>query len=209
VQKAKALEESYLAEQKAEHARAERERASQVANVVVTAEIQKQKAIIEAEAEAEKIRIQAKGEADATYAKLEAEARGMFEMLTKQAQGLDQIVKAAGNDSKNAVLLLIADKLPELVRLQSEAIKNIKIDKVTVWDGGHNNGEEGRTSTANFLSGIYKSVPPLKDVFDLAGMNLPEYLGKDKATDAINWKKSSDTDINDGGVNEDENTTEI
>lgn len=180
VQQAKALEESYLAEKNAEDARAERERASQVANIVVAAEIQKQKAIIEAQAEAETIRIQAKGEADAIFAKLEAEARGMFEMLTKQALGLEQIVKAAGNDSRDAVLLLIADKLPELVRLQSEAIKNIKIDKVTVWDGGNQSGEDGKTSTANFLSGIYKSVPPLKDVFDIAGMQLPEYLGKEQ-----------------------------
>ena len=48
---------------------------------------------------------------------------------------MDQIVKAAGNDSQNAALLLIADKLLELVKLQSEAIKNIKIDKITVWEG--------------------------------------------------------------------------
>ena len=34
--------------------------------------------------------------------------------------------KAAGNDPQNAALLLIADKLPELVRLQSEAIKTSK-----------------------------------------------------------------------------------
>ncbi len=60
VQAARALEEAYLAEQKAEAARADRERASQNANIVVTAEIQKQKAIIEAQAEAEKIREKSK-----------------------------------------------------------------------------------------------------------------------------------------------------
>ncbi len=84
----------------------------------------------------------AKGEADAIYAKLEAEARGMYEMLTKQAEGLDKIVKAAGNNPKDAVLLLISDKLPELVRMQTDAIKNIKIDKITVWDGGQNGGDK-------------------------------------------------------------------
>ena len=77
------------------------------------------------------------------------------------------------------VLLLIADKLPELVKMQAEAIKNIKIDKVTVWDGGSNGGD-GKSATAGFLSGLYKSVPPLQDMFDMAGMQLPEYLkGKD------------------------------
>jgi flotillin len=178
VQAARALEESYLAEQKAEAARAERERASQNANVVVSAEIQKQKLIIEAQAEAERLREKAKGEADAIYAKLEAEARGMYEMLTKQAEGLDRIVKAAGNNPKDAVLLLISDKLPELVRMQTEAIKNIKIDKITVWENGQNNG--GKNSTANFVSGLYKAVPPLKDIFDMAGMDLPSYLGQKK-----------------------------
>ncbi|GAB4092310.1 flotillin family protein [Flaviaesturariibacter terrae] len=180
VQSAQALEAAYNAERKAEEARAERERASQQANIVVSAEIEKQKAIIEAQADAERIRERAKGEADAIYAKLEAEARGMYEILTKQAQGLDQIVKAAGNNPKDAVLLLISDKLPELVKMQTEAIKNIKIDKITVWENGQQNGE-GKNSTANFVSGLYKAVPPLKDIFDMAGMDLPNYLGKGQA----------------------------
>jgi flotillin len=175
VQSAKALEEAYLAEQKAEEARAERERASQNANIVVGAEIQKQKAIIEAQAEAEKVRERAKGEADAIFLKKQAEARGIYEILTKQAEGLKQIVSAAGNDSKNAAMLIIADKLPELVRIQADAIKNIQIDKVTVWDGG--TGKEGKTSTANFISGLYQSVPPLNEVFKMAGLELPSYLG--------------------------------
>lgn len=180
VQQAKALEEAYRAEQRAEDARAERDRAAQNATIVVAAEIQKQKAIIEAQAEAEQVREKARGEADAIFAKLEAEARGVYEMLTKQAEGLNEIVKSAGNNPKDAVLLLITDKLPELVRLQTEAIKNIKIDKVTVWDGGNTGGEDGKTSTANFVSGLYKSVPPLKDIFDMAGMELPSYLGESK-----------------------------
>jgi len=180
VQQAQALEEAYKAEQLAEDARAERDRAAQNATIVVAAEIQKQKAIIEAQAEAEQLREKARGEADAIFAKLEAEARGVYEMLTKQAEGLNEIVKSAGNNPKDAVLLLITDKLPELVKLQTEAIKNIKIDKVTVWDGGNGNNEDGKTSTANFVSGLYKSVPPLKDIFDMAGMELPNYLGEAK-----------------------------
>ncbi|HEX6179647.1 MAG TPA: SPFH domain-containing protein [Chitinophagaceae bacterium] len=184
VQAAKALEEAYIAEQKAEQARADRERASQNANIVVTAEIQKQKLIIEAQAEAEKLRERAKGEADAIFAKLEAEARGMYEILTKQAEGLDRIVKAAGNNPKDAVLLLISDKLPELVRMQTDAIKNIKIDKITVWENGQNG--DGKSTTANFVSGLYKAVPPLKDIFDMAGMDLPNYLGKKNNGDESN-----------------------
>src|SRR5690606_21510973 len=183
VRAAKALEEAYEAEKKAEQARAERDRAAQNATIVVAADIQRQQPIIEAQAAAEQLREKAKGEADAIFAKLEVEERGIYEMLTKQAEGLERIVKSAGNDPKDAVLLLIADKLPELVKLQSEAIKNIKIDKVTVWDGGKEGN--GKNATAGFMSGLYKSVPPLKDLFDMAGMDLPAYLGKDKDGSAV------------------------
>ncbi|MDO6812692.1 flotillin family protein [Tenacibaculum soleae] len=178
VQSANALKESYAAEQEAELARAERERSSQLADIIVPAEIDKRKVEIDAEAKAENIRRIAKGEADAIFLKAQAEAKGLYEVLTKQAAGLDEIVKAAGNDSQNAALLLIADKLPELVKTQAEAIKNIKIDKVTVWENG--GGKDGKSSTSNFISGMYKSVPPLQEMFNMAGMQLPEYLkGKD------------------------------
>ncbi len=179
VQSAKALEEAYAAEQLAENARATRDKAAQTADIVIPARIDKERVEIAAEAEAEMIRRRAKGEADAILFKKQAEAQGLLEILTKQAEGLKQIVNAAGDNSKDAVLLLIADKLPELVRLQAEAIKNIKIDKITVWDGG--NGGDDKTSTANFISGLYKSVPPLQEMFNMAGMDLPEYLkGKSK-----------------------------
>ncbi len=174
VQAAKALEEAYLAEKEAEIARAEREKATQAANIVVPAQIDKEKAIINAEAEAERLRRLAKGEADAIFAKMDAEARGMYEVLTKQAEGYARIVQAAAGDPDKAVMMLITDKLPELVKTQVEAVKNIKIDKVTVWDG--NNAGNGNTSTANFISGMMKSVPPLNDLFNMAGLNLPTYL---------------------------------
>ena len=179
VAEAKALEEAYAAQQEAENARAERERASQKANVLVPQEIEKQRKIIEAEAEAEKKRVNAKGEADAIFAKMEAEAKGYFEVLTKQAQGYDKMIQAAGGDADKAYTLLLLEKLPDLVRTQVDAIKGIQIDKVTVWDNGSGNAD-GKTSTANFLSGLFKSVPPLAELFDQAGMSLPEYLARKK-----------------------------
>lgn len=175
-QAAKALEEAYLAEQIAEEARAKKEMATRQADTIVQAEIDKQKQIIDAEAEAEQIRALAKGEADSIFLRKEAEAKGLYEVLNKQAEGFDQLVKAAGGNSKDAVLMLIADKLEDLVATQVEAIKNIKIDKVTVWEGGNNAEGEGN-STSKFVSGLYKSVPPLNDLFNMAGMDLPQYLG--------------------------------
>ena len=70
--------------------------------------------------------------------------------------------------------------MEELVKIQVEAIKNLQIDKITVWDGG--SGADGKTTTANFVSGLMKSVPPLNEMFDMAGMELPTYLGKKAET---------------------------
>ena len=175
-QAAKALEESYAAEQAAEKARRDKEQATLEADIIVRAEARKKELELAAEAEAEQIRRKAKGEADAIYAKMEAQARGAEEILRKQAAGFAEIVKSAGGDPDAALKLLIADKLEDLMRVQVDAVKNIKIDKVTVWDGGQNG--DGKTSTANFISGMMKSVPPLDEVFALAGMQLPSMLGK-------------------------------
>jgi len=180
VAQAKALEEAYEAEQLAEQKRAERERATQSANIIVPQEVEKQRLILEAEAEAEQKRVNAKGEADAIFAKMEAEAKGLFEVLTRQAQGYDKMVQAAGGDATAAYSLLLLEKLPELVKTQVDAIKGINIDKVTVWDSGSASAD-GKGGTAGFLSGLMKSIPPLNDLFEQAGLSLPEYLAKRKA----------------------------
>lgn len=173
VQAAKALEESYIAEQQAEISRAAKEKATQEADVIVAAEIEKRKKEIDAEAEAEQIRRKAQGEADAIYAKMDAEARGQKEILAKQAEGMDALVKAAGT-SEEAVQLIVANKLETLVAEQVKAIENIKIDKITVWDSGVN--KDGKTATAGFLSGMLQSLPALDDVYKMAGLKLPKIV---------------------------------
>ncbi len=183
IQQAKALQEAYAAEREAESARFAREQATLEADVIVKTEIQKKQMELEAEAKAEQIRRTAKGEADAIYARLEAEARGMQEMLTKQAAGFGEIVKSVGGSAEDAMKLIIADNLEKLVSIQVEAIKNLKIDKITVWDGG-GNGES--SSTSNFVSSLMKSIPPLNEVFNMAGMKLPEFLGKEIAAPVDN-----------------------
>lgn len=190
VAQAKANEEAYKAEQIAELERAKREKATKEADVIVNAEIRKREIEIAAEAEAERIRRHAQGEADALYAKRLAEAKGIMEVMSKQAEGFDKMVKAAGGDADKAVRLMISDKLEDLVKLQAEAIKNIKIDKVTVWDSM--SGENGSSATSNFISSLYKSVPPLNDMFKQAGMDLPEYLGKETAVATVENDKPKD-----------------
>ena len=184
VAEAKALEEAYAAEKAAETVRAVRDKASQQADIIVPAEIDKTRIEIAAEAVAEQTRRQAKGEADAIFMKMEAEGKGIFEILSKQAEGYQKLMKAAGEDSRSAVMLMIADKLPELVKTQVEAIKNLKIDKITVWDT-MGSGKDGKSpATANFLSGMLGSIPPFEELFKMAGLELPDYLKGKKVEDA-------------------------
>ena len=99
------------------------------------------------------------------------------EILEKQAEGFKKIVDAAGGDANAAVQLMLVDKIEELIKIQVEAVKNLKIDKVTVWDSM--GGKEGGSTTSNFLSGMMKSIPPLSETFKMAGMKIPEFLGKE------------------------------
>ncbi len=173
----------FEAEAEAQISRARMETERQRAEVLVPAEINKAQIEIAAEAEAEKARREARGAADAIYAKLEAEARGNFEILKAKGDGYKAIVAACANDADAASKMLLIEKLQELVALQAEAIKNIRIDKLTVWDGGAKSAD-GKTTTANFLSGMIQSLPALHDVAGMAGLDLPAYLGKVNDKDA-------------------------
>jgi flotillin len=177
VAKAQIEKAEYEAELEAQKSRAAMEREKQNADIIVSAEIQKKQIEIAAEAEAEKYRREARGEADAIFAKLDAEARGNFQILKAKGTGFLEIINSCKGDADAAAKMLLIEKLEEIVKLQTEAVKNIKIDKITVWDGGQK-GSDGKTSTANFLSGMMQSLPPLHDVAGMAGIELPGYLGR-------------------------------
>jgi len=176
VQAAQALEEAYASEEAAERARAQKEQATQYANVVIPAEIEKARIETIAEAEAEKIRRTKQGQADGLKSMMDAEALGLLAILQKKAEGLGDIVKACTGDPQMAMMMMITEQLPKLVEEQVKAIANLKIDSVVVWDGG--TGAGGKTQTADFLSGLVGSLPPLHDITKNVGLELPEYLGK-------------------------------
>ena len=169
-----AKREAEIIIQKAQY-KAELERLN--AEEIAQKEIDKQKIVIESEAQAEKIRRIAKGEADGILLKYQAEAEGLRTLLEGKAQGYQKLITGAGGDPKSAATMLMIEKLEEIVSRQTEAISKIKIDKITVWDSG--NSEKG-SSTANFVSSLMKSLPPVQDVAAMAGVELPSYLGKIK-----------------------------
>ncbi len=194
---ARALEEAYSSEQKAESQRAERDKATQYANVVVPAEISRERLLVEAEAQAEQTRRTQQGtadgqraikqaeadgllfvrkaEAEGLKARLLAEAEGAQAILTKKAAGFRDLIETCGG-ANGAQSMLITEQLPSLVHEQVNAISNLKIDKVTVWDSGKN--ADGKTGTADFLSGLVGALPPLHELARNAGLDLPTYLGK-------------------------------
>ena len=172
VASAKALEEAYKAEEASEIARGLMVKAKKEADEVVDADIEKQKAVIAAQAEAERQREIAKGQADAILAKYLAEAKGQEELLKKQAEGFSDLVRAAGGDPQSAIGYLMIDKLTELAKIQTSAIKDLEIDKVVVYDNGSGQG------VGNFVQGLYGMMPQLNDFLKQSGMSLPDALVK-------------------------------
>ncbi|MDE2724932.1 MAG: SPFH domain-containing protein [Gemmatimonadota bacterium] len=161
------------AEKAAEDARALREEARLRAEIVVQAEAEKQRQVVQAEAEKEQLRLIAEGEAAAILAQKQAEAEGTQAILNAKAEGYRQLVEACGSNDQAAAAFLIIERLTEVANIQAEAISNLPIDKVMVWDSG--NGESGMSNLGQRLMG---AIPPMHDLARLAGLELPEFLGK-------------------------------
>ena len=139
-------------------------------------EIEKKRVEIAAEASAEQARRTARGEADAILARYNAEAEGIRKVLDSKAAGYRELVAACVDQPHIAPTLLMVEKLPEIVAEQVKAIQNLKIDKTTVWDSGRSGKSGG--STSDFLSGLIGSLPPVHELADQAGVELPGFLGK-------------------------------
>ena len=180
---AEATQRSQVANQQAEaniqKARALAQAELLEADQVVPEEIKKKKIRIEAEAKAQSQVLIAKGEAEAILSIKMAEAEGIQKVLSAKADGYKQLVEACGANAKSASTMLLIEKLEEIVKVQVEAIKGIKIDKITVWDSGKSEDGKG-SSTSNFISQFVKSLPALHDITSLAGLELPEFLGQIK-----------------------------
>jgi flotillin len=171
---ANASRDVLLAEKEEELARLEK---TEIAKQMM----ERKKVEIDAEAEAERRRRIAKGEADAVLAKYLAEAEGIQKVLQAKAAGYENLLKICGDRKDIAPALLIIEKLPELVAEQVKAIQNLKIDKITVWDSGAQNGET-TGSTGNFLRGLIGSLPPMHELAQQAGIDLPHVLGEVKSS---------------------------
>lgn len=169
VAKANAQRDVLLAQKEQEEAKLKKEE-------LARQEVEKLKVQVEADAEAERLRRIASGEADAIKAKYFAEAEGVRAVLEAKAKGYEDLVKISNNRPEIATSFLMIEKLESLVARQVEAIKNIKFDKITVWDGGA--GSPNGSTTMNFMKDLIKSLPAMHDLAAQAGIELPQILGK-------------------------------
>ena len=169
VAKANAERDVLMAQKEQEEARLKKEE-------LARQEVEKLKIQVEADAEAERQRRIALGEADAIKARYFAEAEGIKAVLEAKAQGYEELVKISNNKPELATSFLMIEKIESIVEKQVEAIKNIKFDKITVWDGG--SGSDKGSTTANFMRDLIKSLPAMHDLAGQAGIELPQVLGK-------------------------------
>jgi flotillin len=170
VAKARAEEEILKAERERELARLSKEQ-------LAPQEVEKKRIEIDAEAVAERSRREANGTADAMLAKYQAEAAGTLKVLEAKAAGYQRLVAACAENPQIAPTLLLIEQLPHLVAEQVKAIQNLKIDKITVWEGGRS-GAAGSGATADFLSSLIGSLPAVHELAHQAGIELPAVLGK-------------------------------
>jgi flotillin len=186
VAKADVEYQTFEAEGKAQEARAEMSRKQQYAERVVPAELSKQAAIVNAEAAAQQVTIAADADgkkniilkqAEAVAAEAEAkkilalknaEGAGIKAVLEGRAEGFRQLVA-----SNQAVVVLLADQLPEMIDAQMKGISNLKIDKIVVWGGG-----DGKSGVSTLLKDLITGLPPVTDLARAAGVELPPVLGK-------------------------------
>src|SRR6201996_343702 len=193
VAKADVEYQTFEAEGKAQEARAEMSRKQQYAERVVPAELSKQAAIVNAEAAAQQVTIAADADgkkniilkqAEAVAAESEAkkivalktaEGSGIKAVLEGRAEGFRQLVASAGGNSNQAVVVLLADQLPEMIDAQMKGISNLKIDKIVVWGGGNGDGKSG---VSTLLKDLITGLPPVTELARAAGVELPPVLGK-------------------------------
>ena len=115
----------------------------------------------------------AEGEAAAILVRMQAEAQGTQAILDAKAEGYKELMAACGGKDQAAAAFLIIERLVEVAGIQAEAIQNLPLEKVMIWDGG--NGQGGLSNLGQRMMG---AIPPMHDLAKLAGLELPEFLGR-------------------------------
>lgn len=161
----------YNEQKLAEQSRIEKE-------TVPQANVEKLKLEINAEAEAETQRIRARGDADSIVETATAQAKATKMQLEAQAEGFAKIVESFGGDNQAAMSAMMMEHLPEIARINAEAVKSMDFGKITLINGGGNGGQGGESAVGDFMKGLFQSVPVVGEVLNSQGYDLPNFMGK-------------------------------
>lgn len=110
------------------------------------AEVEAQKALESRRVEREKLRLQAdivepaNAERTAAKARAEGEAASVLEQGRASSQVLQMLYEQVKAGGDQAFAVLLAEKLPQLLRTSVDAVQGVDIDRVVVVDGGTGKG---------------------------------------------------------------------
>ena len=181
-----------LAQKKAEEAKALREQARLNAELVVPANAEREKVVIAADAEKQQAIKHAEGQAAAKLAVMTAEGKGVQAILDGKAAGYRGLFNACADDAQAAATMLMLEKLVEVAHVQAQAIQDLPIEKIIIWDGGGNPGSGAGAGGAGGADGkgggsgglhdlgrrIMGTLPPMHEIAKQVGLELPEFLGR-------------------------------
>lgn len=181
VKQADSLKKGELAKLDAERMVMEKQKALHIAELesveLAKQEVELKKIKLIAEGKAEAVRIEARANSEKIQMEAEARAIGEKAMLDAKASGYKSLISSMGSQ---AAALLTIEQLPELVKAQVEAIKGIKIDKLTILEGSQGNAISG------LVKDLVKTMPAIHEIAKNVGLQLPEILGKmDDPSDPI------------------------
>lgn len=209
-QAAKAEQAGYIANREAELQRAELERATQTANEIVAAEIQKRKQEIAAEAAAAVLVKEQQGKADALVIAKAAEGQAAIKLAQGEADALLLQKKAEGEGLEmvgrgqaaaiQAQLEAKANGFRQIVEaagdaraasglLVTEQLPQIVATQASAVQGLSfdkvvvmGGGDSKSGSVGSFVQNLVTGTLPLHELAGSVGVQLPDYLGKtDKA----------------------------
>ncbi|MBP1041564.1 flotillin family protein [Vagococcus sp. BWB3-3] len=137
-------------------------------------EAQASKAREVAEAEAEKFRVEAMAEANASQVRLEgnAEAEAILARGTAEAEAKQKIAEAFKQYGEAAVMSMIVEMLPNLVKEASQPLGNI--EKITVVDTGQGGEGSGANRVTNYATNLLASSQ--ETLKETTGLDLKEML---------------------------------
>ncbi len=127
-----------------------------------------------AEAEAEKFRIEAMAEANAAQVRLEgqAQAEAITAKGTAEAQAKEKLAEAFKQYGEAAVMSMVIEMLPDLVKEAAQPLGNI--EKITVVDTGQGGEGSGANRVTNYATNLLASSQ--ETLKETTGIDVKELL---------------------------------